>query len=83
MFFGDNVSCSEFEVIDEDFDVLGAFTSCEKAIACANSAPWWHGEVRIRRDRGIVNARHQRAIANQRERLARAWWLLDPVLLEA
>ncbi|CAG9236891.1 hypothetical protein PSP6_700001 [Paraburkholderia tropica] len=50
MFNGHNKSNWEYDVIDEDGDVLGSFDYAQDATRCATSAPWYAGEVRIRRD---------------------------------
>lgn len=50
MFNGQNVGGKEFEVIDEDGDVLGSFAECWEAVECGKRAPWYVGKVNIRRD---------------------------------
>lgn len=70
MFTGNNPSQKEFDVIDEDGDVLGSFNEVSDALACAKSAPWWHGTIRIRRDRDIVARRHAVAMRDKAEREA-------------
>jgi hypothetical protein len=58
MFTGTNPSGLEFDVIDEDGDVLGSFANFSDACACAKAAPWWHGQTRLRRDRATLERRH-------------------------
>jgi hypothetical protein len=50
VFNGPNESEKEFEVIDEEGDVLGSFDDRDDALRCGRAAPWFAGNVRIRRD---------------------------------
>ncbi len=62
-----NASGKAFDVIDEDHDVLGSFDDIADAAACAKSAPWWSGEVRIRRCCGIVARHHAQELRYRAE----------------
>ena len=70
MFHGNNTSGKEFDVIDEDGDVLGSFDLVGDAQACAKSAPWYAGAVRIRRDFRLAQERSRQAL---RDHHARCW----------
>jgi hypothetical protein len=54
MFNGHNESGKEFDVIDEDGDVLGSFLDVDDAVKCARAAPWYAGNIRVRRDHKAV-----------------------------
>jgi hypothetical protein len=58
MFNGTNPSGKLFDVVDEDGAVLGSFDEIGDAVTCGRAAPWWHGQVNIRRDAGILARRH-------------------------
>ena len=50
MFNGHNESNKEFDVIDEEHELLGSFDDRDDALRCGRAAPWFAGNVRIRRD---------------------------------
>lgn len=57
---GINPSGKLFDVVDEDGDVLGSFDTSSEACDCARAAPWWAGQVNIRRDRALDALQHTR-----------------------
>lgn len=70
MFNGQNASGKEFDVIDEDGDILGSFEFHADAVACGRAAPWYAGECNIRRDLSRTPTG---------PRLPQ-WWLVEPVI---
>ena len=64
---GTNPSGKMFDVVDEDGDVLGSFDEIGDAVSCGRAAPWWAGQVNIRRDGRLYAEQHARhkAIAHQ------------------
>jgi hypothetical protein len=51
MFAGINDSGKEFDVIDEEREVIGSFDDREEASSFASSAPWYFGACNIRHDK--------------------------------
>ena len=51
MFHGENNSGKEFDVIDEDGELLGSFNHHGDAVKCLRAAPWFAGECRVRVDK--------------------------------
>lgn len=60
MINGTNTSGKKFDVVDEDGEVLGSFDDMADALACGKAAPWFAGQVTIRRDSAVHHSDHQR-----------------------
>lgn len=70
MFNGQNNSGKQFDVINEENEVIGSFDDVADAVACGNAAHWSNGKCNIRRDRSITAARHASTMAAQKQRMA-------------
>ena len=70
MFNGPNNSGKQFDVINEENEVIGSFDDVAEAVACGNAAHWSHGKCNIRRDRTITAASHASSMAAQKARMA-------------
>lgn len=70
MFNGQNSSGKQFDVINEDNEVIGSFDDVAQAVSCGNYAHWSHGKCNIRRDRTIAAALHTSSMAAQKLRMA-------------
>lgn len=73
---GKNASGKKFDVVDEDGDVFGSFNDMGDAVSCGQAAPWFAGEINIRRDIEI----HQRSHLRHQELLRYNRALFDTTL---
>ncbi len=58
MYSGKNDSGKQFDVVNEDHEVIGSFDTVSEAVACGKSAHWSEGQCNIRRDITITSRLH-------------------------
>lgn len=70
MFNGKNSSGKQFDVVNEENEVIGSFDTVGEAVACAKSAHWLNGVCNIRRDREITKSMHASTMQAKKLRMA-------------